>query len=175
VYDFDLTLDLYDAIGTVPTRLRTVHLTDHGHLPYDEEKITKLHELKQEHTERLNANMAEDDKLLALLSKGKEKYNLTYAIASNASDAFIQDVLTRKNIAQLFDSVIGGSIARTKPHPMMYIKSMVNLGVSPQECIVVEDSNTGLVAAYRSGAYVYRVNNPDDVNDKLMNLVGQMQ
>lgn len=177
VCGFDLTLELYDSIGSVPTRTRTDYLIDKDYIVInDDEHRDKLHATKRENTNTLIRGMSRDDKLISLLHRGKDNFDLKYAVASNASNEFVDEVLTRKEIMVFFDSVIGSySVAKTKPHPMMYLYSMVNLGVFPHECLVIEDSNTGLRAGYASGANVYRVNNPDDVNDAILDLVEQMQ
>ncbi len=40
---------------------------------------------------------------------------------------------------------------RAKPHPDPYIKAMEIFGATPEECLVVEDSERGLESAYRAG------------------------
>ena len=41
---------------------------------------------------------------------------------------------------------------------------MVKLGFYPEECIIVEDSPNGLMAAKATGAYVWQVSGPEEVN-----------
>ncbi|MBU1168822.1 MAG: HAD family phosphatase [Proteobacteria bacterium] len=40
---------------------------------------------------------------------------------------------------------------QTKPHPEPYLKGLTRAGVNPDECVVVEDSARGLMAANRAG------------------------
>jgi|19_taG_2_1085344.scaffolds.fasta_scaffold00110_12 sugar-phosphatase len=176
VYNLVVSSELYESMGNIPTRGRTEFLCDKDYILYDKEKVAALHDAKKRNTQHLISEMGRDDNLIDLLHQGKDKYNLKYAVASNASDEFVHEVLKRKEISLFFDSVIGSySIAKTKPDPLMYNLSMVRLGVAPDECIVVEDSNTGILAGYRSGAYMYRVNGPQDINQGLLDLVGKMQ
>ena len=52
-----------------------------------------------------------------------------------------------------FDLVLAGDeVAHSKPHPEPYLHAARVLGVSPLDCIAVEDSVTGLAAAVASGA-----------------------
>ena len=45
------------------------------------------------------------------------------------------------------------------------------MGVYPDETVIIEDSPTGLTAAYRSGANVIRVDSPDDTNISLFDKI----
>jgi len=176
LYQLEMPLDEYNLMGSIPTRGRTKYLCDHGTIENDPQKIHSLHLLKKQYTQDMIESMGIDTRLQDFLSKGKELYNLRYAVASNASDAFVNNMLAIKGITSFFDSVTGSySITRSKPNPMMYLNAMVKLNVAPNESIVIEDSSTGIVAGYRSGAFVYRVSTPLDVNDDLLDTIGQMQ
>ena len=50
------------------------------------------------------------------------------------------------------DVVVGAECARAKPHPDPYHEAMARLGVSADQCVVVEDSATGIRAGAASGA-----------------------
>jgi len=175
IFQYKISWEEYNSLGTPPTRIRTQHLVEQHLIPNDTKLINRLHQLKREITAEKTADMGEDKKLHELLHHGQRGYGLKYGIASNASDGFVAEVIGKKNIAHFFDSIIGSySVNCTKPSPEMYLTSMANLNVGPQQTIVVEDSNLGLVAAYKSGALVYRVNNPDDVHEGLLDLVEQL-
>jgi dTDP-glucose pyrophosphorylase len=61
-------------------------------------------------------------------------------------------------------------VKNSKPHPEMYWKAMSMMSVLPDECLIVEDSPHGLLAASRSRANVLRVDNPSDLTfDKIQN------
>ncbi len=58
----------------------------------------------------------------------------------------------------LFDVVVAGDqVERPKPHPEPYLTAAALLGVSPQDCVVFEDSPSGLAAAVASGARVVAI------------------
>lgn len=44
-----------------------------------------------------------------------------------------------------------------KPDPEIYMKSAENLGVRPEDCVIFEDSFSGVTAATRAGAKVVGV------------------
>ena len=51
-------------------------------------------------------------------------------------------------------TVCGDEVPRGKPDPDPYLRAAELLGVAPQECLAVEDSPTGALAAERAGAAV---------------------
>ena len=54
-----------------------------------------------------------------------------------------------------FDAIVtADNVTRSKPDPQGYIIAAKMLGLSPAECIVVEDSPAGLEAGRRAGAFV---------------------
>ncbi|MDN5571845.1 MAG: HAD family phosphatase [Propionibacteriaceae bacterium] len=51
-----------------------------------------------------------------------------------------------------FDVVVGGDeVAAGKPHPEPYLTAAARLGVAPLDCLVLEDSLTGIAAAQAAG------------------------
>jgi beta-phosphoglucomutase-like phosphatase (HAD superfamily) len=54
-------------------------------------------------------------------------------------------------------SVAAGDIARTKPFPDPYLHAAKLLNVDISECLIFEDSPTGIAAAVASGAFVVAV------------------
>lgn len=55
-------------------------------------------------------------------------------------------------------------VKQPKPAPDIYAKAMKELGVKPQECLIVEDNENGIKAARDSGAFVCEVASPDEVH-----------
>lgn len=56
---------------------------------------------------------------------------------------------------EFFDfTLCGDEVTRTKPHPEPYLTAAARLGVDPADCVVVEDSPTGVAAAAAAGAVV---------------------
>ncbi|KWV58619.1 phosphatase [Bradyrhizobium macuxiense] len=54
--------------------------------------------------------------------------------------------------ADLFETVVAGDdVPRKKPAPDVYLEVLTRLGLGPADCIAVEDSGNGLVAASRAG------------------------
>lgn len=81
------------------------------------------------------------------------------AVGSNAEPANIEFVLQGSGLKEVFRVIVDGQqVERPKPHPDMYLKAAQLLEVAPADCIVFEDSPTGLAAARAAGTRVVAVN-----------------
>lgn len=76
----------------------------------------------------------------------EQNYNIGLVTSSPSSK--VKVVLEQLGLADTFDTVItSDSIKKGKPDPMGYVLAKTNLGVQSSECIVFEDSFTGIKAA----------------------------
>lgn len=79
------------------------------------------------------------------------------ALVTTASRKNCNEILEKFQIRDLFDLVLTHEdIAKSKPDPEGFLKAMQHFHASPKETIIFEDSDVGLKAARRSGAYYYR-------------------
>jgi HAD superfamily hydrolase (TIGR01509 family) len=80
------------------------------------------------------------------------------AIGSNAEPANIAFTLERLGIRKYFDAIVDGyQVSRPKPFPDIYLCAARKLGAEPRNCIVFEDSPTGVEAARAAGMRVVGV------------------
>jgi beta-phosphoglucomutase family hydrolase len=74
------------------------------------------------------------------------------ALASNAEQANVDFVLDGAGLRPYFRAAVSGhQVRHPKPHPEIYLHTADVLGVSPANCIVFEDSETGVAAALAAG------------------------
>ena len=74
------------------------------------------------------------------------------ALATNAEPANVSFLLDRAELRQYFRVLVDGhQVRHPKPHPDIYLRAAELLGVAPVNCIVFEDSLTGLEAARAAG------------------------
>ena len=77
------------------------------------------------------------------------------AIVSMSNSEKLSQVIGDNHWENLIDVIITSSmVTRTKPDPESYLKTMEILGLTPEECIVVEDSRVGIESAHRAGCKV---------------------
>lgn len=93
---------------------------------------------------------------------------LKTAIASSSTIDYIDAVVDKLGIARHFDAIVSGEqVARGKPQPDIFIRAAESLGVSPAECVVIEDSDNGIRAARGAGMKVIGLKNPNSGNQSL--------
>ena len=74
------------------------------------------------------------------------------AVASNGRLANVQASLRATGLLPLFDRIVSADdVAHGKPAPDVFLEAARQMKVSPEECVVLEDSNEGLQAASAAG------------------------
>jgi len=70
------------------------------------------------------------------------------ALASSSAMSLIMAVLTKLKLTNYFDVINSAEhLDYGKPHPMIFIKTAQELNIKPVNCLVIEDSFNGLIAA----------------------------
>ncbi len=88
---------------------------------------------------------------LTILQTLKDR-NIKLAVGSVSKNA--RFVLERLDIIHYFDVVADGhSVTQTKPAPDLFLFAARQLGVSPYQCVVVEDAASGIEAALAAGMW----------------------
>lgn len=77
------------------------------------------------------------------------------AVATSARKTNLNFVLESLQIEPYFDALVDASmVQRSKPDPEIFLKAAYLLGVEPQDCVVFEDSVSGINAAKAAGMRV---------------------
>ncbi|WP_409075820.1 HAD family hydrolase [Pantoea sp. C3] len=97
------------------------------------------------------------------LSKLKmEGYKL--AVASNSIKNTIITMMEKAALSNYLEIMLSNEdVVKGKPDPEIYTKTINLLGLTPEECVVVEDNENGIRAAKAAGAHVLIVNEVTDV------------
>lgn len=98
------------------------------------------------------------------LSKLKEDgYHIT--VCSNSVINTIKVMMEKSSLMGYLDFFLSAQdVESPKPAPDIYLAAIARLGLSPNECMVVEDNENGIKAAKLSGAWVMEVDEVDEVN-----------
>ena len=99
------------------------------------------------------------------------------AVASNSIRASIDMMMEKADLQKYLDFTLSNQdVIKSKPDPEIYDKAISMLGVSPQECLIVEDNQNGIKAALASGAHLLKVDTVDDVNyDNIRNRIDDIE
>jgi HAD superfamily hydrolase (TIGR01509 family) len=81
---------------------------------------------------------------------------LTKACASNSFRPYVEAALARTGLAKFFGGRLfcADAVPRPKPAPDVYLAAARGLNLTPDACLVVEDSVTGVTAATAAGMTV---------------------
>lgn len=79
-----------------------------------------------------------------------------FSLASNSPVERVEAALRITHLSRFFGNRITTfeHVARGKPEPDVFIEAARRAGYDPVDCIVVEDSVTGVTAAHRAGCFV---------------------
>lgn len=114
------------------------------------EKEAYYRETVREHPDRMRL-MKGAPELLDYLNHHGIPFALATASAMDNIQFYLNDLGLRKWFA--LDRIVydNGKLA-SKPDPAFYIEAMRRIGIAPADCIIVEDSPSGIEAADRAGA-----------------------
>jgi HAD superfamily hydrolase (TIGR01509 family) len=88
-----------------------------------------------------------------------ERYPL--AVASSSNRPLIDTVLEVAGLKQYFKATVSSEeVARGKPAPDVYLEAARRLDVSPEGCVAIEDSHSGIRSAKAARMRVVAIPNP---------------
>lgn len=87
-------------------------------------------------------------------------------LATNSPYRIIPAVLKKTETAAFFDAISSAEFeVNGKPHPAVYLSTAAKLKVNSADCIVIEDSNSGMKAAKSAGMTVVAFSNGNHALD----------
>lgn len=99
------------------------------------------------------------------------------AVCSNSVRNSVETMMSRAALAPYLDLMLSNEdVEYGKPDPEMYVKAMDHFGLSPDECLIVEDNENGIRAAKESGGHLLVVKEVSEVNlTNIMRRVGELE
>lgn len=80
----------------------------------------------------------------------EEGYKIGLASSGNMSD--IENNLSKHGLKKYFDVIASGEeVEFGKPSPDVFLLAAERLNISPKDCLVLEDSKNGIIAAQKAG------------------------
>ena len=81
------------------------------------------------------------------------------ALVTMSYERFVAPILRHLPPETFRVIVTGDKVEQGKPHPEPYLTAAASLGLEPQDCVAIEDSNTGAKSAEAAGCAVLVVEN----------------
>ena len=161
-----MSISRYDHLVTydgLPTKKKLEMLSLERGLPPELHGF--INELKQQFTldivfTRCRPNFTHQYALSQLRQRG-----YSVAVCSNSVRDSIDLMMRRAQLFEYLDFFLSNQdVEKAKPDPEIYTKAIARLGVTPQECVVVEDNHNGVLAGKAAGAHVMEVAGVEDVS-----------
>ena len=93
--------------------------------------------------------------------------NIKIGLASSSNNKLINTVLKKLGIAHFFDAIHSAEhLPYGKPHPQVFLNCAESLEVPPIECLVIEDSVNGIIAAKAAKMLTIAIPDEEHKNDK---------
>lgn len=137
----------------------------------EDELIKKLHKTKTE----IFIKLIESGKLplrpgIKRLMKEAMGIGIILGICTTANERAANSIAMGMLKEINFEFVLAGDVvSRKKPDPEIYLLALDKTGLKPEECIVVEDSRNGVLAAKEAGMHIIATTNiyteREDLND----------
>jgi beta-phosphoglucomutase len=172
---FGMAISRYDHETTfdgIPTSRKLEILSIERGLPRELHGF--LNEMKQRYTTEMvhtlcKPRFAQERALSTLKAMG---YRMS--VCSNSIRSTVQLMMDKANLSQYLDLMVSNEdVSKPKPDPEMYCKAMAHFGLSPDECLVVEDNENGIKAAKASGAHLLVVQ--DVSQTSINNILGRIR
>ncbi|MCX6740305.1 MAG: HAD family phosphatase [Candidatus Parcubacteria bacterium] len=98
-------------------------------------------------------------KTVAIIRKLQEE-NIPLGLVTSSKRSTTEKMMAKAGLAGVFKALICfEDCEQRKPAPDCYLRAAEKLGFEPQECLAVEDSYPGLIAAKASGATCFVIPN----------------
>ncbi|MRN39365.1 HAD family hydrolase [Neisseria sp. N95_16] len=107
----------------------------------------------QEFAQRANAALKEDVEAVKNIEAALDALEIPYCVASNGDFAKMNTTLGATGLLPRFqDKMFSATQVKAgKPAPDLFLLAAQTMGYAPQDCVVIEDSPTGVTAALAAG------------------------
>ena len=152
-FEIDVSAELYASFAGATTRRVCRTLIENFNLKTSMEEMFTS---KRKHFKELFYS----DKDFGLIEGVKELIEHYYendvklVLASSASHTTINMVFDKFKLDEYFiDKISGEDLKASKPHPEIFIKASEIAQENKNNCIVIEDSTNGIIAAHKAGIF----------------------
>jgi beta-phosphoglucomutase-like phosphatase (HAD superfamily)/dTDP-glucose pyrophosphorylase len=152
-------------LNGLSTRQKLAYLEEHDFITKEESNA--INNLKIKNTSMILKDMIIDNKNIEFIMIKLKELNYRIFCVSNSIRDTCDVILKRMNIYDYFDDIISNEdVKNPKPDPEPYLYLFNKHNLTPEECMILEDSHHGREAAYSSHAHVLPIVDTKDVTLK---------
>lgn len=97
-----------------------------------------------------------------------EELSIPFCLATNSEKRYAEKCLSHAGLAQAFPTrITRDQVKSPKPAPDIFLAAALRLNVEPERCIVLEDSETGALAALAAKTQLILVTEPGAVTESV--------
>ena len=166
-YGYEMKKEIYVSVmGRGRKKVKEIFKENFGDdLPIEEmyiEKDKMLKEAIENNEVPLKQGALE---LLEFLKKNGYKT----ALATSAKKDRVKSQVTHAKMNNLFDAIVcADDIVNSKPNPEIFLKAAEKVNIKPENCIVIEDSEAGIRAAFNAGMIAFHVKDLKEADENIM-------
>ena len=166
-YGYEMKKEIYVSVmGRGRKKVKEIFKENFGDdLPIEEmyiEKDKMLKEAIENNEVPLKQGALE---LLEFLKKNGYKT----ALATSAKKDRVKSQVNHAKINNLFDAIVcADDIVNSKPDPEIFLKAAEKVNIKPENCIVIEDSEAGIRAAFNAGMIAFHVKDLKEADENIM-------
>lgn len=172
---FGMPISRFDHLMTfdgLPTRKKLEMLCVERGLPKELHEF--INEMKQQYTMELVHTQCKPRFGHEYALSNLKAMGYRISVCSNSVRQTVLAMMEKSSLIGYLDYLVSNEdVAHGKPNPEMYLKTMEHFGLSPKECLIVEDNENGIKAALASGAHLLVVNDVGETN--LKNILARIQ
>ena len=152
---FDISEEFNEGLKGI-SRMDSLNLIlEHGNIALTESEKMNWATKKNEHYLTLVSKMTANDILPGVKEFFTQIKQTDIKIALGSVSKNAKLILEGVGLINEFDAIIDGTkITKGKPDPEVFLKGAVELGLSPEECLVFEDAVAGVEAGKNAGMMV---------------------
>lgn len=91
-----------------------------------------------------------------------DAHGIKKAVATSSFRELAMKLLDRFDVARRFDAIVtGDDVKESKPDPAIFLEAARRIGTEPSQCLVLEDAQNGVEAAFNAGMRVYAIPHDD--------------
>jgi HAD superfamily hydrolase (TIGR01509 family) len=122
----------------------------------------------------LDSEMEKNVPLLYYIKTLKQKYKI--GLLSNIATNWVRDSFLTKDEQELFDDMIFSfEVGVAKPNPKIFLLACEHFGITPEEAVIIDDSQGHLAGAAQIGMHTIWYQNFGDMKAKLEKLLTDVQ
>ena len=151
--NIEVSAEFYESLTGKSTLNVCKQICDAFNLSESPEALVAL---KRKHYDDIFENDKTFDLIEGVLDviKNYHENGLTLVLGSSASMPSIERIFKRFDLNKYFKAKLSGAeLKASKPHPEIFIKAAQATGFKPEECMVIEDSTNGIIAAKSAGIF----------------------